>query len=121
MSAPISSSSSGTIGDNALGASELQAWLSWLSERTVWFEGHGWLGYEKLTKTVMVEGCATMTQYHQDFPFVGQAVQVEKVDVSGSTEAARVLPWLESGSVDEQVARGRYGEIFIRNQLKCLV
>ncbi|KAL0957245.1 hypothetical protein HGRIS_001059 [Hohenbuehelia grisea] len=53
-------------------------------------------------------------------PFVGQAAQVEKVDVSGSTEAARVLPWLESGSVDEEVGRGRSGEIFIRNQLKRL-
>ncbi|KAL0950270.1 hypothetical protein HGRIS_010250 [Hohenbuehelia grisea] len=49
------------------------------------FEGRGWLGFEKLTKTAMVEGCATTTQYRQDFPFVGQAAQVEKVDVSGST------------------------------------
>ncbi|KAL0957491.1 hypothetical protein HGRIS_001284 [Hohenbuehelia grisea] len=31
-----------------------------------------------------------------------KAAQVEKVDFSGSTEAARVLPWLESGSVDEE-------------------
>ncbi|KAL0957756.1 hypothetical protein HGRIS_001534 [Hohenbuehelia grisea] len=48
----------------------------------------GWLGFEKVTKTVVAEAAATTTLYRQDHPFVGQVAEVAVEDTKG--EALKV-------------------------------
>ncbi|KAJ8520818.1 hypothetical protein ONZ45_g2429 [Pleurotus djamor] len=37
------------------------------------YDGRGWRGFEKVTKTAVVIGSSTTTEYHQEFPLLGQS------------------------------------------------
>ncbi|KAL0957871.1 hypothetical protein HGRIS_000054 [Hohenbuehelia grisea] len=57
------------------------------------FEGRGWLGFEKVTKTVVAEAAATTTLYRQDHPFVGQVAEVAVEDTKGETLKVTKNTW----------------------------
>ncbi|KAJ8503362.1 hypothetical protein ONZ45_g10923 [Pleurotus djamor] len=45
------------------------------------YDGRGWRGFEKVTKSAIVIGSSTATEYHQEFPLIGQSSLVTVSDL----------------------------------------
>ncbi|KAF9019803.1 hypothetical protein BDZ89DRAFT_1116604 [Hymenopellis radicata] len=57
------------------------------------FDGRGWLGFEKITKTLAVMGTAETTWYRQDFPFLAQVDRTEMKTKGGQLLQTRAYAW----------------------------
>ncbi|KAF9027293.1 hypothetical protein BDZ89DRAFT_1258726 [Hymenopellis radicata] len=57
------------------------------------YDGRGWLGFEKLTKSSTVLGTSESTWYLQKFPFIGQADRTETTAKTGDMLQTREYTW----------------------------
>ncbi|KAJ7125821.1 hypothetical protein C8R43DRAFT_1212234 [Mycena crocata] len=57
------------------------------------FDGHGWLGFQTMTKSAKVLGTLESTWYLQKFPFLGQVDRTETKTTAGHLLGSRHYTW----------------------------
>ncbi|KAF9064010.1 hypothetical protein BDP27DRAFT_1334218 [Rhodocollybia butyracea] len=67
------------------------------------YEGRGWLGFEKVTKSSEVIGTAEETSYVQNFPFIGQVCGTQTKTKAGEMLETKAYEWSDGGGKSSDI------------------
>ncbi|KAE9393736.1 hypothetical protein BT96DRAFT_978801 [Gymnopus androsaceus JB14] len=79
------------------------------------FDGRGWLGFERITKSSSVLGTSESTWYLQHFPFLGQVAKTETKSKDDQMLQTRVYGWddvLATGDITHSIRMSSLSEVY---------